>query len=206
MRDFIAMKSFNINFIEKLLSILSSYDQKEWEKIENEIDLSHLDTLDVDTFLYTLEESLLPCSSEENSKMYKFLKDRQPIYLRKEALDEPVTLKKDGTVATVQDILNKGPVPYGEKFFSVRDLNPEQLVQLSLYALDFTSETRRYASLSGEDLSKDEMKEQVQKQTHTGCGFIDSVQRNSIFMEEALKMGKIKIKDEKTVLFQSFDF
>lgn len=125
----------------------------------------------------------------------------EPLFVTEKQLREPVTLKENGDIATLYDLMYES-----QNLKRVRDLDEEEMMTLALEILRQSNPEERYASLGSKEFTKDQMMEEVKNSTPHGARIINSIRYNALFMEQAIREDKIKLKDSSGFELPDFEF
>lgn len=136
-------------------------------------------------------------------------------------LDQPVTLCKDGSIASLRDLISQrgsssvraalgvsGRRGASLSTLAVKELTETDLEQLTLEVIEKSDPDRSLAIVGQGTFTKEQLKREVKKHSEAGTRFVSAIRQHAQFLEEALRAGKIKAKKSKqdTIVLPDFDF
>ena len=148
------------------------------------------------------------------------LEHMEGIELAESDLEQPLSCNEDGEVARLRDWIDQeapekvrvalgraGARPPTTRVKSVNELNEGELIKLTVYVLEQSDPNERLAFVGLGDFDQRELIEQVKGMTDVGHRMIQAVKLHALFLERALKDGKIKTHSSATkVKLPEFDF
>lgn len=142
------------------------------------------------------------------SKLDRLL-DKMEIAFDLEDLKQPFSFSKAGRIVSLGDFIKdhgnkkvRSAFKFSGRAKSVRSvgtLNEEELKQVAVEILRQSNPHERMANSRG-TFSPQELIEEVRQGTEVGKQFVSAIKQHSLFLEEALKQGRICRKESGTDL------
>jgi len=133
------------------------------------------------------------------------IKHMEPLELEEAELEQPFSLDDEGQVATLGDWLEQKAPPKVLTAFhrtrephptirSVRDPDEEGLKQVTIAVLRAADPAERLAVVGGGHYAPDDLVREVEHGSELGHRLIHAVKNHALFVEQAVRRGKIRPK------------
>jgi hypothetical protein len=150
----------------------------------------------------------------------KLLSHLDQVELEESDLDQVITFNKEGKEVTLGDLVSQSksspvlaafgrsskPSPVAKEIKAVTELDDEEVQSVVYAQIDAIPEDQAIAVTGWGSYTANQLRHEVETGTELGRRFTEIVKQHNVFLEEAVKRGKIKQKSETGVKIPDFDF